>query len=125
MVRAGLIALADPVPDPAAVIIGPNAPDAMARLVRECRKSGVRWVYDPAHQLPHSSRETLENGARGAWILIGNDYELQLIMDRTGRDMAGLLELSEVVVTTLGRTGSRIQTKGGCHEIPAAPARRG
>ncbi len=124
MVRAGLIGLAETVPDPEAVIIGPNAPDAMARLVGECRERGVRWVYDPAHQLPHSSCETLENGARGAWILIGNDYELQLIMDRTGRDMAGLLELSELVVTTLGRAGSRIDTRAGCHEIPAAPARR-
>jgi adenosine kinase len=124
MVKAGLIGLADTVPDPAAVIVGPNAPDAMARLVTECREGRLRWVYDPAHQLPHSSRETLEDGARGAWILIGNDYELQLIMDRTGRDMRGLLELSELVVTTLGRSGSRIDSKDGCHEIPAARARR-
>jgi adenosine kinase len=96
----------------------------MARLVRECRERRVRWVYDPAHQLPHSSRETLEDGARGAWILIGNDYELQLIMDRTGRDMAGLLELADLVVTTLGRSGSRIDTRDGCHQIPPAQARR-
>ena len=124
MGRAAAVGLADTVPDPAAVIIGPNAPEAMARLVAECRAAGVRWVYDPAHQLPHSSRETLEDGARGAWILIGNDYELQLIQDRTGRDLPGLLELSEIVVTTLGRGGSRVDTRDGSHDIPAARPRR-
>lgn len=124
MGRAGEIGLDDTVAAPAAVIIGPNSPAAMARLVGEARERGLRWVYDPAHQLPHSSRETLEDGARGAWILIGNDYELQLIMDRTGRDLDGLLELAEVVVTTHGRQGSRVDCRDGSHQIPPARPRR-
>jgi len=124
MWRAATLGLADTVPDPAAVIIGPNAPDAMFRLVRECRDAGVRWVFDPAHQLPHMTKEDLEEGSRGAWILIGNDYELELIRQRTGRDERGLLELAEIVVTTLGREGSRIVTREGETVIPPAPARQ-
>lgn len=123
MLRAGLLGLADTVPDPEAVIVGPNAPDAMVRLVRECRQAGVRWVFDPAHQLPHMSAGTLEDGCRGAWIVIGNDYELELIRRRTGRDVAGLLELAESIVTTLGREGSRIATRDGEFRIPPAAAR--
>jgi adenosine kinase len=38
--------------------------------------------------------------------------------------MAGLLELSEIVVTTLGRQGSRVDTRDGSHEIPPAAPRR-
>src|SRR5919204_4157595 len=124
MNRATMLGLADTVPEPEAVIIGPNAPAAMFRLVRECRAAAVPWVFDPAHQLPHMSGADLEEGARGAWIVIGNDYELELIRQRTGRDEKALLELAEIVVTTLGRQGSRIATRGGCFEIPAAPARR-
>jgi adenosine kinase len=60
----------------------------------------------------------------GAWIVIGNDYELELIQERTRRDTKGLLELSEMVVTTLGRHGSRITTRDGSVEVPAAPAHR-
>ena len=56
MLKAGCLGLADSVPDPEAVIVGPNAPDAMFRLVRECREAGVPWVFDPSHQLPHMSR---------------------------------------------------------------------
>ncbi len=124
MLQAGMLGLADTVADPEAVIIGPNAPDAMFRLVRECREASTRWVFDPAHQLPHMTGADLEEGSRGAWIVIGNDYELELIRQRTGRDAHGLLELCEMVVTTLGRDGSRISTRDGAFVIPAAPALR-
>jgi adenosine kinase len=124
MLKAAQLGLADTVPDPAAVYIGPNSPDAMFRLVRESRAAGLRWVFDPAHQLPHMTAEDLEEGSRGAWIVIGNDYELELIRQRTGRSQSGLLELAEIVVTTLGRDGSRIATRDGEFTIPPAPARR-
>src|SRR5207245_7590964 len=105
---AGSLGLDDTVADPEAVIVGPNAPGAMLRLVHECRDRGVRWVFDPAHQLPHLSGEDLIDGARGARVLIGNDYELELIQHLTGRTMDELMELSELIVITLGRQGSRI-----------------
>ena len=120
MLRAGVLGLGDTVPEPEAVIVGPNAPNAMFRLVRECREAGVRWVFDPAHQLPHMSAADLEEGSRGAWIVIGNDYELELIRRRTGRDAGGLLQLAEMIVTTLGREGSRISTRDGDFTIPPA-----
>ncbi len=120
---AGKLGLDDTVPNPEAVIVGPNAPDAMFRLVHECRERGVRWVFDPAHQLPHLSGEDLKDGARGAWVLIGNDYELEMIQHRTGLTMDELKGLSEIVVTTLGRQGSRIDAGPQSHTIPAAPAR--
>ncbi len=124
MNRAAELGLADSGLDPAVVIVGPNAPAAMFRLVGECRERGKRFVFDPAHQLPHFSREDLEEGCRGAWLVIGNDYELELIRERTGWAIADLLELSEMVVTTLGRDGSRIDIRGRTMTIPAAPAQR-
>jgi len=124
MAHAAQLGLADTVPDPEAVIVGPNAPEAMFRLVRECREAGVRWVFDPSHQLPHMTADDLEEGCRGAWIVIGNDYEMELVRQRTGRGPERLLELAEIVVTTHGREGSRIATRDGEFRIPAAPARR-
>ena len=123
MNRAGSLGLEDTVSEPEAVIIGPNAPDEMRRLVRECRDRGVPWVFDPAHQLPHLSGDDLVDGARGAWVLIGNDYELEMIQHRTGCTMDELKQLSEMVVTTLGRDGSRIETATASHAIAPAPAR--
>jgi adenosine kinase len=122
MNRAAMLGLDDATPGAEALIVGPNAPDAMLRLSAECRDRGLRFVFDPAHQLPRLSPADVSEASRGAWILIGNDYELQLIMERTGHDMDGLLGLAEVVVTTLGRDGSRIATSGAVVDIPAAPA---
>ena len=119
MWRAGMLGLDDGPPEPEAVIIGPNDPGAMKRLVHECRERLIRFVFDPAHQLPMMSAEDVIDSTRGAWIVIGNDYELELIEQRTTRDVAGLLELAEIVVTTLGRRGSRIATRQKTVEIPA------
>jgi adenosine kinase len=124
MWRAAMLGLDDAPPSPDAVIIGPNDPKAMKRLVHECREREVRFVFDPAHQLPMMSAEDVTDSTRGAWIVIGNDYELELIEQRTSRDERGLLELAEMVVTTLGRHGSRIATRKETIEIPAAPPTR-
>jgi adenosine kinase len=124
MWRAAMLGLDDAPPAVDAVIIGPNDPKAMKRLVNECREREVRFVFDPAHQLPMMSAEDVTDSTKGAWIVIGNDYELELIQQRTSRDEKGLLELAEMVVTTLGRGGSRIATRKETIEIPAAPPTR-
>ena len=124
MWRAAMLCLDDGPPGVDAVIVGPNDPGAMKRLVRECRERDVPFVFDPAHQLPMMDGADVANGIDGAWIVIGNDYELELIQERTKRDMRGLLELAEMVVTTLGRHGSRITTRDGSVDIPAAAAVR-
>ena len=123
MLKAASIGLDDTAASPEVVIIGPNAPDAMFRLVRECRARRIPWVWDPAHQLPHMSRTDLEEGCRGAWMVIGNDYEMELVQQRTRRNAQDLLLLAEMVVTTFGRDGSTISTRAGEHFIPPAPVR--
>jgi adenosine kinase len=124
MNRAAMLGVDDAPPGAEALIVGPNAPAAMLRLANECRDRSLRFVFDPAHQLPRLSAEDVAEGARGAWILIGNDYELQLIMERTGHDLAGLANLAEIVVTTLGRDGSQIRTGNGTVDVPPAAAVR-
>ncbi len=124
MWKAAMLGLGDGPPEMDAVIIGPNDPGAMKRLVKECRERGVPFVFDPAHQLPMMEGADVTDSSTGAWIVIGNDYELELIQERTTRDTRGLLELAQVVVKTLGRHGSRITTREVSVEIPAAPAER-
>lgn len=124
MLRADALGLDDTVDDPEVVIIGPNGPTAMARLVRECRERKVRWVYDPSHQLSSLEVDDLKDGIRGAWILIGNDYELELIQQRTGSDLQALAQQCEIVVTTKGRHGSRLTTLSADREAPAAAAHK-
>ena len=122
MWKAAMLGLDDGPADVDAVIIGPNSPAAMKRLVTECRDRKVPFVFDPAHQLPHMSGAEVMDSTDGAWIVIGNDYELELIQQRAECDMKELCKRAELVVTTLGRHGSRIDSRSGTVEIPAAPA---
>jgi|SRR5690348_4577460 len=122
MRRAAALGLDDAPAAAKAVVIGPNDPGAMMRLCRECRERGMPFVFDPAHQLPHMSGSDLESAVKGSWMLIGNDYEIELVKQRMECDEDTLLGHSQMVVTTLGRLGSRIAGRDGTVEIPPAPA---
>ena len=122
MRQAATLGLDDAPAGMRAVVIGPNDPAAMMRLTSECRERGVPFVFDPAHQLPRLEAADLTAAAEGAWILIGNDYEIELIKERMRCDDDALLRHADMVVTTLGRQGSRIASRDGVTQIPAAPS---
>ena len=105
------------------VVITPDAPDAMARYPKECRELGVPYVYSPAQQIVSLDGDTLADGIRGARCVIGNDYEMQLVADKTGLAAADLLDLADIVVTTRGEKGSTIASKDAEVTVPIAPAR--
>src|SRR6267142_3139311 len=50
MGRAAMLGLDHASPGAEAVIVGPNDPVAMMRLVKESRERGLPFVFDPAHQ---------------------------------------------------------------------------
>jgi adenosine kinase len=124
MKAAGSVSLLDMLAAGDAVIISPNDPGAMVNYPKECRERGAAWVYDPGQQIVRLSGEDLLDGVSGARCVIGNDYEMAMIQEKTGRDAEALLELSETVVVTRGEQGSTIMTRDGQVDIPAAKARR-
>jgi adenosine kinase len=124
MRRAGELSLADLVERPDLVIVAPNAPEAMARYPAECRARGVPYVFDPGQGLPMLSGEQLVACIRGARCVIGNDYEMALIAEKTGYTPEALRELAEVVIVTRGEHGSTIYDATGRTDIPVAPPRQ-
>ena len=62
---------------------------------------------------PPAGAGAVLSGLDRAAVLIGNDYEMALIAQKTGHSVDGLLDLAEIVVTTLGDEGSRIATADG------------
>jgi len=130
MGRAGRLSFYD-FPDPRAIdwaIISPNDPGAMAKYARECRELDIPFVYDPSQQVARCPGEELAEGARGARILIVNEYEHDLFCRKTGLDDGGIFELVQTLIVTRGKEGSTIiATEKGrrvTHHIPAAPAAR-
>src|SRR6516225_1967796 len=81
-------------------IISPNDPEAMVQYADECRAIGLRYIFDPGQQCARLSGDELVEGARGAAIVIVNDYELELFRQKTGLGESGVLALSEALVVT-------------------------
>lgn len=90
------------------VVISPNHPAAMSQLSEECRTRGIRFIYDPSQQVPRLSGEELANDMTGAYMMIANAYEAQLIQRKTGLSLDDLRARIPVLVVTHGKSGSII-----------------
>jgi adenosine kinase len=104
-------------------IISPNDPEAMDKYPRECREMGIPYIYDPSQQVVRAEPDSLCNGVVGADILVVNDYEYELLKDRTGMSDADMLQaVKRAVIVTLGAEGASIRLCDGTElHIPAAP----
>jgi adenosine kinase len=106
------------------VIISPNDPKAMVQYAEECRALQLRYIFDPGQQCARMEGDELKAGLVGANIVISNDYEFELIREKTGLDVDALLERSEAVIVTRGKDGSSIYTADDRLDIPAVPEHR-
>ncbi len=121
---AGQYALADVYDGkPDLVIISPNAPDAMLNLAEECQQRGIRFIYDPSQQVPRLSGEELRRSMQGAYMMIVNAYESQIIQKKTGMTLNDLRDTIELLVVTHGKDGALIYTNGDIIEVPVFPVK--
>ncbi len=102
------------------VIISPNDPEAMRKYAQECRDLGIPFVYDPSQQLARMDGRALMESMAGARVLTVNEYEYEMVRQKSGLDEAGMLALVDTIVVTLGARGSLVIGKGFHLVIPAA-----
>lgn len=102
------------------IIIGPGNLQDMKEYARKAKDRGIRCICDPGQSLTQWDGDSLKEWIDGSFILITNDYELELIMKMTGMDKKGLLGLTKTIITTLGEKGSLISSSEGDIQIPAA-----
>ena len=105
-------------------IISPNDPAAMVQYADECRTLGVPYIFDPSQQVARLDGEQLTGGVAGARLVICNDYEFEIIREKTGMGEAAMLERAEAVVVTRGEKGASIMLRGRTIDVPAVPPRR-
>jgi len=101
-----------------AIIAAGNLEDMMD-YSRACKDRSIDYTFDPGQSLPMWDGEELARCITGSRILVSNDYELEMIMDKTGLDKNKLLECTGTIVTTLGEMGSRVCTQDCEKSIPA------
>ncbi|MFQ5420196.1 MAG: carbohydrate kinase family protein, partial [Anaerolineae bacterium] len=108
-------------PNTELTIISPNDPLAMRRYARECKQLNIPYIYDSSQQTIRLSGEELYEGLDGCYLLSVNEYEFNLIQDRTGLSQQEILDKVGGLLVTKGAEGSWLVVDGQEYHIPAIP----
>lgn len=111
-------------PKDAIVIVSPGNLDDMVNYPRACKARGIDYIFDPGQSLPVLDAKDLVDAIDGCRILISNDYELDLIMSKTGLSKEGLLKRAKAVIVTLGEHGSQVSTVDSEISIPVVKPKK-
>lgn len=98
---------------PDLVIIGANDPEAMFLHTEECRALGLAFAADPSQQLARLSGEEIRKLIDGATYLFTNDYEWDLLLQKSGWSEAEVMKQIQLRVTTLGEKGVDLVGRDG------------
>jgi adenosine kinase len=106
------------------VIISPNDPQAMVKYAAECQELGIPYLYDPSQQIVRLSGEELTMGLAGSTLLIVNEYEFEMLREKTGLTVGQIQAApSRACVVTQGAQGARIWSQDIVYHIPAVTPR--
>lgn len=101
-------------------MVSPDGRTGMVEHAAQFAQAGIPFIFDPGQGLPMFDGNDLRQFVEEcAWVTV-NDYEWQLLKDRTGWDVGDILEHAEALIVTRGGDGSKIHTKDAEYDIPAA-----
>ena len=104
-------------------IISPGCIADMMAMPPYFRRQGLRYLYDPGQAIAALTPEALKDGMNGAQVLFASDYELGMIMQKTGLSQEQILQLAPTIVVTFGGEGSNIISRDGQIKVAATPAK--
>jgi adenosine kinase len=111
------------VTDAKGVKIGMVSPDGRTGMIEHAKQfaeAGIPFIFDPGQGLPMFDGNDLKRFVEQAtWVTV-NDYEWQLLKDRTGWDVADVTARTKALIVTRGAEGSLIHTPKGNFDIPTA-----
>jgi adenosine kinase len=106
-------------------IVSPNDPGAMVQYAEECRALNIPYIFDPGQQCARMSGDELKDGIVGARLVVCNDYEFELIRQKTGMGENEVLREAEALVITRGEEGCQIFEGGRSRrDVRAVPPHR-
>ncbi len=93
------------------IVISANHKNSFLYFQREAIKNKIPYIYDPGMTLTWIADRDLKEGVMNCRYLVGNDYEIAMILKRTNVSINQLIDTGVNVITTLGEGGVRYQEK--------------
>lgn len=109
---------------PDLAVISPTEPKAMVQYVAECRELEIPYFYDPSQQIIRLEASDLLEGIEGCLALLANDYELGLIVEKTGLDLETIGQYANFIIITRGEHGIDLYTGADFLTIAAIPPKQ-
>jgi len=112
------------VPVDAGIRVGVIAPDGRNGMIEHAAQfsaADIPWLFDPGQGLPMFDGAELRAFVAGAsWVAV-NDYEGEMLKERTGLSYAQIAAQVRALIVTRGAQGSLIYADGREYSIPVAP----
>lgn len=108
--------------DVSLAIIAPDGRDGMFLHARECADAGIPFLFDPGQGLPMFSGDELLDFIEKADYLAVNDYEAQLLLEKTHLTLEALAAKVTALIITQGGSGSTIYAEGQRIDVPCVAA---
>jgi adenosine kinase len=109
--------------DAAGVTLGIVAPDGRQSMIEHARQfveAGIPFIFDPGQGLPMFNGDDLKQFIMQATYVTVNDYESELMQERTGWTLAEIAQHVQALVVTRGGEGSILYRSHDTLDIPAA-----
>ena len=103
-------------------IISPDGRDAMISHAEQLSKAGIPFMFDPGQGLPMFNGDELNHFIDLAtWVSV-NDYEGQMLCERTGLTIDAIAQKVKGVVVTLAEHGCDVWEEGQKATVPGVKA---
>ena len=110
------------VPNVALGIVSPDGRDGIFRHARGFASKKIPFIFDPGQAMPAFSGDEIVELIGLADYLTVNDYEAEMIAQKTGCNIESFAPHLKAMVITLGAHGSRVYANGTVADIPVVPA---
>jgi len=101
-------------------VVAPDGRDGMLQHAAQFAAAGIPWLFDPGQGLPMFDGSDLRDFiGKATWVAV-NDYEGQMLQERTGWSAGEIASKVRAYIVTKGAEGSQIHTGGGTIAIPTA-----
>ena len=105
-------------------IVSPDGYEGMLQNAKEFHQAGIPFIFDPGQAMPLFNGEELRRFIELADYVTVNDYESNLLQERTGWSEQEIAGKVKAYVTTRGPQGAEIHADGTTYHIPPAHERR-
>jgi len=105
-------------------IVSPDGREGMLQNAAEFAEGGIPFIFDPGQAMPLFNGEELRQFIELADYVTVNDYESNLLQERTGWSEQDIVQRVKAYITTQGPKGALIHTPEKTYDIAPAHERR-